>query len=782
MSKRKKALTVLIISIIIFVVAVVAFISPITKYLVEKYDKKYTGREITMDWAYVNPFSGYLQFSNLKIYEFDSDTVFFSTKSLSADFAIRKLFSKDYEITELILDQPLGFVLQNDKYFNFNDLIEKFSSKEDTTKTKDPVHFSILNIKIVNGEFHYNEVVTPINYFIKNVNIESAGYRWDVDTIPIKFSFISGIGSGDMEGDFTINSKNKDYTLAVLVHKFNLDIIGQYMKDLSNYGSFKAFLDADFKSQGNLIERDRVTASGNIQISDFHFGKTVKEDYVSFEKLVIAIHQLSPQKFVYFYDSVSLNRPYFKYEKYDYLDNVQTMFGKGGSAVKQANADSAKFNLVIEIAKYIKILSKNFLRSNYRIDRLAIYNGEIKYNDYSLSEKFEIELNPFNFIADSVAKTHKRVNFKVTSGIKPYGNLDLAISINPKDSSDFDLNYNFQKLAASMFNPYLIKYTSFPFDRGTIEVKGAWTVRNGIINSTNNLVIIDPRVGNRLKNKNSNWLPMRVVMFLVRDRGNVIDYQVPITHSLNHPKMEIRDVLFDVLENIFVKPATTPYRMEVKNMETEIEKSLSLKWEMRMSELSATQKYFLKRMATFIEQTPEATIIVNPQEFELKEKEYIVFYEAKKKYFIKHYNKKAFSKNDSIKVEEMSIKNPLFINYLHTQIPDSMLFTVQEKCFQLIGANVVDLKYNALCKERKEVFMSYFKVAEDQKRVKVENGKNVVPYNGYSFYKIAYKGDFPEYLLKAHRTMNKLNDEVPRSKFKKVRQKNKASTIDTLPK
>jgi hypothetical protein len=37
--------------------------------------------------------------------------------------------------------------------------------------------------------------------------------------------------------------------------------------------------------------------------------------------------------------------------------------------------------------------------------------------------------------------------------------------------------------------------------------------------------------------------------------------------------------LMDLLTNIFVKPATTPYRLQVKNMEAEIEKSLTLKVE-----------------------------------------------------------------------------------------------------------------------------------------------------------------------------------------------------------
>ncbi len=587
MSKLQKVLKISIITIILLVVLVIAFISPLTKYLVEKFDKKYTGREITMDWAYLNPFTGYLHFSNLKIYEFESDSIFFSANGLSANFEIFKLLSKNYEISDFTIDRPQAIIFQNQEYFNFNDLISIFSSNDTTAKKKEPVHFSILNIKIINGLFSYREIVTPINYFIKNVNIESAGFRWDADTIPIQFSFLSGIGSGDIKGNFTLNSKTNDYRLAVLVHQFDLNIVGQYIKDLANYGTFKAFLDADFKSDGNLIERDNVTSSGLVSISDFHFGKDSLNDFAAFDNLTVCIHEVSPKKFIYFFDSISLKHPFLKYEKYDYLDNVQTMFGKNGVNVTAANTDGAKFNLVIEIVKYLRTISKNLLRSNFKINRMAIYDGEIKYNDYAMGEKFSIALNPFTFTADSVDKTHERVYFNVASGIKPYGSLVLGLSINPKDSSDFDLKYNFQKLPVSMFNPYLIKYTAFPLDRGTIEIKGLWKVRNGQIVSTNHLVIIDPRVGEKSRNKFASWLPLNLAMFFVKERGNVIDYDVPITGNLNNPKFILRDVIVDALKNIFVKPLTTPYRFEVRNTETEIENWLSLKWEMRRNYLNS---------------------------------------------------------------------------------------------------------------------------------------------------------------------------------------------------
>src|ERR1700733_7429145 len=82
-------------------ILVILFISPIAKYVIEKYSVKWTGRQIKMDWAYVNPFTGYAHLSNLKIYEANSDSIFISSEGFSIGMNLRKLLSKEYEITSI---------------------------------------------------------------------------------------------------------------------------------------------------------------------------------------------------------------------------------------------------------------------------------------------------------------------------------------------------------------------------------------------------------------------------------------------------------------------------------------------------------------------------------------------------------------------------------------------------------------------------------------------------------------------------------------------------------
>ncbi len=769
-TKLKKTVIIVIGSIIITVIVIISLISPITKYLIEKYDEKYLGREIKIGFVYVNPFTGFIYLRNIKIYESNKDSIFFSAKGVSADFAMRKLLLNMIEISELSLNQPKGKIIQNKKNLNFDDLILKFTPKKHD-KTPSNLHVNILNIKIKNGTFYYYEKVLPINYFIKGVDIESTGLYWNADTIAATFSFLSGTGKGNMKGDFMLNFKNFDYRLTTIINSFDLSIIEQYFNDFSNYGTFSANLDANFKVKGNFKDPENLNANGMLAITDFHMGKDPDDDYASFDKLAIYVSKLNPKGHQYLFDSLLLYHPFLKYERYDYLDNLQMMFGKNGSNISDAKQDYSRFNLILQIADYIKILAKNFFRSNYKINTLAIYKGVFKYNDYSLSEKFSIESNPLSVFADSVNKNQKRVEVFLKSGIHPFGNVLVHLSINPKDSGDFDMHYQIQKLPVTIFNPYLITYTSYPLDRGTIELNGAWKVRNGIIKSDNHLQLIDTRVTKQQRNKSQKWIPLPLIMFFIRENGNVIDYEIPITGNLKNPQFHLYDVFYDIFRNIFVKPPATPYRTQIKKIENEIENSFALKWKMRQSSLLPNQEMFVNRLANFLKKNPEASVSIYPMQFEEKEKEYITFFEAKKKYFFvsNNINDQFLSEDDSLKVEKISVKDSFFVQYLNKQVNDPMLFTIQDKCNKLLGTAYVNIRFNQLNKERKDVFKVYFKNKGVDNKIKIYTGENIIPFNGFSFYKINYKGEIPESIMKAYQKMNELNNITPRNKYKKIR-------------
>lgn len=766
--KFRKSIIYTLIIITILLTLLIVFISPIAKYLLEKYDTKLIGREILTETVYLNPFTGYIHFQNTNILEFKSDSIFLSINDLSLKLSFRKLLTGKIEINSLILDSPRLMILQNDMKFNFRDLIEKFKKPViDTNQIKTKTKFSITHIEIINGEFHFKENTIPVNYFIKKFNFQSEGKTWDKDTIKGTFSFVPGIGTGKVNCSFSLNLATLAYDTKIQISQLDLNIINQYLKELTNYGTFRATLDADLHANGNFEDQEEITLKGKLQANDFHFGKNEKDDYASFKYVNIQMVDVSPAKHKYLFDSVSVLQPYFKYERYENRDNLETMFGKHGSKIISVEGNSSHYNLILEIAKYVKILARNFFQSYYKINHLAIKEGNLEFNDFTLHEVFSTDLKPLSMQADSIDKDHQKVEVLFKSGIKPFGAATINLSINPKDSADFDMVYSFEKIPASMFNPYTISYTSFPLDHGTIEVKGNWNVVNGIIKSDNHLILLDPRVTKKIKNKDTNWLPLPLIMSFVRDYGNAIDYEIPITGNLKNPSFHLGDVFVDLFKNIFIKPATTTYRIKVKETEKEIEKSLMLQWQMMEAELRPEGKHFVEKISNYLSDNPEYKIIIYPHIYEKKEKEYLLYYEAKKKYYLssKDIKTSLFSLKDSENVNKINTKDPAFQKFLDSNTNDSLLFTIYDKCYRLIGSKKIEAEYKKLNKKREDNFSSYFSSKETLKQVIIKPIENAIPYSGFSFYKIDYQNELPKSLLKAYEKINELNRSEPRAKY-----------------
>ncbi|HMJ69028.1 MAG TPA: DUF748 domain-containing protein [Cyclobacteriaceae bacterium] len=769
----KKGYSYTALAILFAWIVVMIVVSPLAKYYMEKYDVDLFGREATIGWAYVNPITGYVHFHDVEIYELQGDSIFISATGASANFSMTKLLSKQVWIEQLTVDHPWVRIVQKKDTLSFDDVIDRFSGDGSDSTHSNAWHVTLLDTEIIAGEFHYYEQIIPINYFIKNLNLVGPGKTQDVDTISAKFSFEDGKGKGRMQGDFTINQKTLDYRFGAEVQTFDLEIIRQYIWELINYGMFHSTLDAKIKATGNFKSADSIRASGRLFLSDFHLGKTNEDAYIAFKKLALVIDDLSPARNKFLFDSITLHAPYIKYEVFDSLDNVQALFGKEGKNISDVTSQPGRFNLVIEIARYLREISRNFFVSDFQIGTLGIFDGNVAFNDYSTSEKFSISASPLTIRADSVNKRNKRVSFSLTSDIKPYGYATFLMSINPRDSGDFDLKYNVEKIPATAFNPYLISITSFPLDRGTLELNGLWNVRNSIINSNNHVLIIDPRITKRVRNKDSKWIPMPLIMSLTRDRGNVMDYQVPITGDLKHPKFHLKDVITDVVKNIFVKPVTIPYQMEIKELEMEIEKSMTLKWEMSQPALVGHQRRFVKDISGFLKGHPDASLVVHPIQYEAKEKEHILFYETKKKYFLMTHHKQAkdFTEDDSLEVIRMSVKDRALVKFISKNLSDTVMFTIQEKCLNFVGGAVVNRSFNNLVNERKASFLNLFKENGTETQVKMRAPENTVPYNGFSYFKFDYPNGMDDKLRDAYDKMRELNNKGPRKKYLKQRKK-----------
>ncbi|HEX2934667.1 MAG TPA: hypothetical protein VHO72_04885, partial [Bacteroidales bacterium] len=195
-----------------------------------------------------------------------------------------------------------------------------------------------------------------------------------------------------------------------------------------------------------------------------------------------------------------------------------------------------------------------------------------------------------------------------------------------------------------------------------------------------------------------------------------------------------------------------------------------VQWPVRLASLNDNQEKFLKKINKFMEKSPNARLSVLPITYEEKEKEYILYFEAKKRYYLAEHKMRwaSFESKDSTTVERMSVKDSHFIRSMLKYLNDTVfLFTTRQKCAAYLGKiaspdsqnlikqgeALVNMRYSLLRKQRENKFLSFFNKDEVKQRIIFLNGQTEVPFNGFSFYKLTYKNDIPDDLRKVYLQM-----------------------------
>lgn len=752
----KKFLVRTAIFVLLLVVILILVASPVTKYLIEKYDVDYTGREITIGRSVVNPVTGSVSLRNFKMFEQNSDTIFASVGRFAANIGILKILIGVYDVSSLKINDPVIRVVRDDTIFNFTDLIEKFAVAEDTAVEDKGLKLNIRNIRVNNGTVNYSEKNIPVDLTFSEFNFRSDGLRWDVDSINGEFSVIPG--EGNLEGNFMFNQENMRYRLAVNLNDFGIKQFEPYLDAMTGEANVSAYIDLHLNTSGNADSLMNGQANGFFELRDFHFGPNADNDYLSLNRFLVQFREIDLRENKFYFDSILIDNPEILYQMYDSLDNFRRMF-------RSVLAEEAEEE-VKETADTVDLLV-DLIGTDYYIRNFTIKEARMEFNDFSIAEKFHIAIDPLNITSDSIDKQNRRVNVKFNGRLQPYGRFAATLSMNPENEENFDFAYEFRDVSAPMFNPYIATFTSYQLDRGTIEMHGEWHVNNSRINSLNHFLVIDPQDTKRVRGKDTKWIPLPLIMSFVRERGSVIDYQIPVKGDLNDPEFKIWDIISDLLRNILVKPPTTPYRLEVRNVENKIEKIMRVTWKMRQYRIEEGQDRFMKNISDFLKKNPEAHLVIQPVFHVAKEKENLLLFEAKKKYFFLSRNEKVgpLSKDDSMKVEKLSSKDSSFIRFLDRSLKNSELLSLQEKCSRFVEREVVENSYDNLVKFRREAFLQQFEKDGTAKRIDFLEIQNKIPYNWFSYYEINYKGDIPESLAEAFDKLYEINSEPPRRQF-----------------
>ncbi len=395
--KIKRWIKILLGSVVIILILFLLLISPVAKWYIERHSEEWTGRRIVMDKLGLNLLTGSISIEQLRVFEKDKATVFFSMQEFYLNLELWKAINGQYEIIEVTMKGPSVAIIQEDDSFNFSDLLAHFT-KSDTIPTpaeSDPIKFWVRNISITSGAARYHNRGLGNEVTVRQLNAACPLISSTDSSLHATLDFKIDKG-GEIASVLDMNIKSKEYRLNYDMNALNLDLLCPYLKDYINVGEMKGAVHTHMLLGGNFNEPDAIAATGTLALHELSITDPNKEPLIGIGSFTIAVDTLNIKSDLYNFGSISLVKPFLKLERFDNETNFSRLVRYTTSdttAVQDSvNLQVTSGNVFELIASYIQDISENYSISNYKADSVILREGTFIFNDYTLQSKFNYHL------------------------------------------------------------------------------------------------------------------------------------------------------------------------------------------------------------------------------------------------------------------------------------------------------------------------------------------------------------------------------------------------------
>ncbi|MBL1265449.1 DUF748 domain-containing protein [Methylomicrobium sp. RS1] len=196
----------------------------------------------------------------------------------------------------------------------------------------------------------------------------------------------------------------------------------------------------------------------------------------------------------------------------------------------------------------------------FRLDQALVHDGSSDFADLSLILPFAAEIKELNGGASGFS-SEKKSNVKVSLKGNAYdlAPVDVQGEVSPY-RGEYDVELSFHGLPMPLISPYMVQFAGYKVEKGKLNLDLKYRVEKGALTASNNILIDQFELGEKVENPNAVSLPLDLAVALLKDSDNRIKLDVPITGSLEDPKFSIRALVADALVNALKKVIASPFK------------------------------------------------------------------------------------------------------------------------------------------------------------------------------------------------------------------------------
>jgi len=197
------------------------------------------------------------------------------------------------------------------------------------------------------------------------------------------------------------------------------------------------------------------------------------------------------------------------------------------------------------------------------IDTLTLQGGTLDFSDRHLKAPFDTTF--FNLggrVSGLTSEASRAADVDLRGNLENHSPLSITGKINPLRGDLFlDLKIAFTDIELSPFTPYANTYLGYSVDKGKLNLDLSYKIDKKALTSQNKLFIDQFTFGKHVESDKATKLPVRLAIALLKDRKGEIHLDLPVVGQTDDPKFSVWKVVLQILKNLLVKAATSPFAL-----------------------------------------------------------------------------------------------------------------------------------------------------------------------------------------------------------------------------
>lgn len=387
----------------------------------------------------------------------------------------------------------------------------------------------------------------PVMMTLKPVNFKLTGYSNKVGVkLPFRLDVgVNNTGTIEVNGDAIFEPFVSH--LAINAKTINLEPFQSYLEKIAHLDIIEGELSMTGKLTMAMSDTKPLDLlfTGDSNINQFITRDQKRhKDFITWKNLSLKGVAVNLQKDSYTADALIIDKPYARVIiRKDKTINFSDIF------ITAPEPNSTAVKTVAKVQQ-----------PYFKLNKVQVIDGSSDFSDNSLIMPFSAQVKSLDGGASDISSEKKStIKVSLKGNAYDFSPVDIDGSISPY-LGDYDLNLNFKGMPMPLMSPYMVEFAGYKVEKGKMSLGLKYKVVNDELTASNNILIDQFELGEKVDNPNAVSLPLELAVALLKDSDGKIKIDVPITGNLNAPQFDIGAIIADALANSLSKVISSPFR------------------------------------------------------------------------------------------------------------------------------------------------------------------------------------------------------------------------------